>query len=438
MGCGDRLCEAVQAGEPLMPLFALVDGNSFYASCERAFRPDLIGRPIVVLSNNDGCVVARSAEAKALGIKGFVPFFEIREMCERHAVAVFSSNYALYGDMSRRMMQVIGEWGIEQEVYSVDECFITLDGIPNLKDHATRLRADVLQRVGIPTCVGIGSTKTLAKLANHVGKKFPKAEGVFSWDWLTPEWQDKLMARIEVGDVWGIGRRIAEKLAAMGIHTALDLQRADPRDINRRFNVVVERTVAELNGISCLALEDVAPNKQQIIASRSFAELVGDVDTLASAISHHACRAAEKLRQQRSEARMVGVSIRTNPFRERDTQYTGWVVVPLIHPSADSTVIARAALAGLRVIYREGFSYKKAGVILTEIGPQGLEQRDLFAPLPDPRRAKVMAVIDRVNAEYGRGTLRLASEGLQRGWAMRQEQRSSRWTTHWDELITAG
>ncbi|MFC3627146.1 Y-family DNA polymerase [Vogesella amnigena] len=417
-----------------MPLFALVDGNSFYASCERAFRPDLIGRPIVVLSNNDGCVVARSAEAKALGIRGFVPYFEIREVCERHGVAVFSSNYALYGDMSRRMMQVIGGWGIEQEVYSVDESFITLDGIPNLKDYATRIRADVLQRVGIPTCVGIGSTKTLAKLANHVGKKFPKAEGVFSWDWLTPEWQDKLMARIEVGDVWGIGRRIAEKLGIMGIHTALDLQRTDPREIKRRFNVVVERTVAELNGISCLALEDVAPNKQQIIASRSFAELVGDVDTLASAISHHACRAAEKLRQQHSEARMVGVSIRTNPFRERDTQYTGWVVVPLIHPSADSAVIARAALAGLRAIYREGYGYKKAGVILTEIGPQGLEQRDLFAPLPDPRRAKVMAVMDRVNAEYGRGALRLASEGLQRGWAMRQEQRSPRWTTHWDEI----
>ncbi|GHD81825.1 Y-family DNA polymerase [Vogesella fluminis] len=419
-----------------MPLFALVDGNSFYASCERAFRPDLIGRPIVVLSNNDGCVVARSAEAKALGIKGFVPFFEIRDMCERHGVAVFSSNYALYGDMSKRMMVVIGGWGIEQEVYSVDESFITLDGIPNLKDYATRLRADVLQRVGIPTCVGIGTTKTLAKLANHVGKKFPKAEGVFSWDWLTADWQDKLMARIEVGDVWGIGRRISEKLGTMGIHTALDLQRSDPREIKRSFNVVVERTVAELNGVNCLALEDVSPDKQQIIASRSFAELVGDFDTLASAISHHACRAAEKLRQQNSAARMVGVSICTNPFRERDSQYTGWIVIPLVHPSADSAVITHAALAGLRAIYRKGYRYKKAGVILTEIGPQGLEQRDLFVPLPDPRRAKVMAVMDRVNAEFGRGTLRLASEQLQRGWAMRQEQRSPRWTTHWEEIIT--
>ncbi len=438
MGCGDGLREAVQTREPIMPLIALVDGNSFYASCERAFRPDLIGRPIVVLSNNDGCVVARSAEAKALGIKGFVPFFEIRDICERHGVAVFSSNYALYGDMSRRMMEVIGRWGIEQEVYSVDESFITLDGIPHLRDHATRLRADVLQRVGIPTCVGIGTTKTLAKLANHVGKKFPKAQGVFSWDWLSVDWQDRLMARIDVGDVWGIGRRISERLQTMGIHTALDLRQSDPREIKRRFNVVVERTVAELNGISCLALEDVSPDKQQIIASRSFAELVSDFDTLASSISHHACRAAEKLRRQHSVARMVGVSIRTNPFRERDSQYTGWIVVPLIHPSADTAVITRAALAGLRAIYRKGYSYKKAGVILTEVGPQGREQRDLFAPLPDPKRARVMAVMDRVNAEFGRGTLRLASEGLRRGWAMRQEQRSPRWTTHWDEIITVG
>ena len=417
-----------------MPLFALVDGNSFYASCERVFRPDLIGKPIVVLSNNDGCVVARSAEAKALGIKGFVPFFEIRHLCQKHDVAVFSSNYALYGDMSQRMMQVIGRWGIDQEVYSVDESFVTLDGIPDLHEHATRLRADVLQRVGIPTCVGIGPSKTLAKLANHVGKVYPRAQGVFAWHWLTPEWQDKLMARIAVGEVWGIGRRIAERLAAMGIHNALDLKHADPRDIKRQFNVVVERTVAELNGISCLALEDVAPAKQQIIASRSFAELVHDFDTLASAISHHACRAAEKLRRQHSHARLVAVSIRTNRFRQQDAQYAGWEVYPLIHPSSDSATITAAALAGLRRVYRPGYSYKKAGVVLLEIGPADRVQPDLFAPTPDPRRGRVMAVMDHINREYGRGTLRLACEKLHSGWAMRQEKRSPRWTTCWGEL----
>lgn len=418
-----------------MPLFALVDGNSFYASCERVFRPDLEGKPIVVLSNNDGCVVARSAEAKMLGIKGFLPYFQIADLCRRHGVAVFSSNYALYGDMSARMMQVIGRWGLEQEVYSIDESFITLDGIPALRDYATRLRADVLQRVGIPTCVGIGSSKTLAKLANHVGKVFPKAQGVFAWDWLAPEWQDKLMARIAVGEVWGIGRRLAEQFANMGIHTALDLKQADPKMIRRQFTVVVERTVAELNGVSCLSLEDVSPAKQQIIASRSFGQLVTDFDTLASSLTHHACRAAEKLRQQHSEARLVAINIHTNRFRAQDPQYNGWLVVPLVHPSSDSVVITSAAMAGLQQVYRDGYHYKKAGIVLMEISEAGREQRDLFTPLSDPRRAALMSTMDRINRDYGRGTLRLGSEGIRKDWAMRQEKRSPCWTTRWDELI---
>ncbi|MDC7698015.1 Y-family DNA polymerase [Vogesella indigofera] len=418
-----------------MPLFALVDGNCFYASCERVFRPDLEGKPIVVLSNNDGCVVARSAEAKMLGIKGFLPYFQIADLCRRHGVAVFSSNYALYGDMSARMMQVIGRWGIEQEVYSIDESFITLDGIPALRDYATRLRADVLQRVGIPTCVGIGSSKTLAKLANHVGKVFPKAQGVFAWDWLTPEWQDKLMARIAVGEIWGIGRRLTEQFANMGIHTALDLKHADPKMIRRQFNVVVERTVAELNGISCLSLEDVSPAKQRIIASRSFGQLVTDFDTLASSLTHHACRAAEKLRRQHSEARLVGINIHTNRFRAQDPQYNGWLVVPLVHPSSDSVVITSAAMTGLQQVYRDGYHYKKAGIVLMEISEAGREQRDLFTPLPDPRRVALMSTMDRINQEYGRGTLRLGSEGIRKDWAMRQEKRSPCWTTRWDELI---
>ncbi|BAK76484.1 DNA-directed DNA polymerase [Pseudogulbenkiania sp. NH8B] len=420
-----------------MTTFALVDGNSFYCSCERVFRPDLDGKPIVVLSNNDGCVVARSAEAKQLGIKGFVPYFEIAALCRRHEVAVFSSNYVLYGDMSRRMMTVLARWGIEQEVYSIDESFITLDGIPDLRDYTARIRADVLQRVGIPTCVGVGSTKTLAKLANHVAKVHPQCKGVFAWDWLSQHYQDQLMSRMSVGEVWGIGCRIAEKLSHMGITTVLQLMRADPRAIQRQFSVVVERTIAELNGVSCLTLEDVAPDKQQIISSRSFAELVTDFDTLASSISHHASRASEKLRLQHSAARLVGVSIRTNPFREQDLQYHGWTVVPLVHPSADTIEITRAAMAGLRAIYREGFSYKKAGAVLMEIGPAGIDQQDLFAPLPDPRRTALMATMDRVNRDFGHGTLRLASEGLTRDWAMRQEKRSPRWTTCWDELLIA-
>lgn len=417
-----------------MPRFALVDGNSFYASCERVFRPDLAGRPIIVLSNNDGCVVARSAEAKALGIRGFVPYFQIRALCRQHDVAVFSSNYALYGDMSARMMAVIGRWGDAQEAYSIDESFIELSGIADLRSYAAQLRADVLQRVGIPTCVGIGHSKTLAKLANHVAKTRPQTAGVFCWDWLDEHYRDMLMSRLPVSSVWGVGARLAARLAALGIGTVLDLKRAPTGLVRQHCGVVVERIVAELNGHSCLSLEEVVPARQQIIASRSFAHRVDDFDVLAGAVTHHACRAAEKLRRQRGVARMVAVSIQTDRFHTEETQYRGWMVVPHDCPTSDSAAITRAALAGLRRIFRPGLFYKKAAVMLFELSPLALGQTDLFIPPPDPRRAAVMSVMDQVNRTFGQGTLRLASEQRVDEWAMRQALRSPRWTTRWDEL----
>ncbi|MGC0155403.1 Y-family DNA polymerase [Chromobacterium vaccinii] len=405
-----------------------------YASCERVFRPDLIGKPIVVLSNNDGCVVAASAEAKALGIKMFGPFFEIADQCRQHDVAVFSSNYALYGDMSRRMMKVLSEFAAEQEVYSIDECFLDMTGMPDLDSHGHRMREAVLRRVGIPTCVGMGPSKTLAKLANRIAKKQPKWAGVFEWDFVTPAEADQMMAQIEVGDVWGIGRRLSEQLQTMNIHSALDLKRADSRQIKRRFSVVVERTVQELNGISCLALGDVEPSKQQIIASRSFSKKVRDLNTLIASISHHAARAAEKLRAQGSTARLVGVGIRTSPFSDV-AQYRPYIVVPLVQASDDTLEITRAALAGLRAIYKKGYLYHKAGIVLMEIGPRGVVQSDLFAAPLDPRRQHLMKTLDAISRQFGRGTVRLASEDMTDRWQMRQDVRSPRYTTRLDELL---
>lgn len=431
MGRGTRLREEV----PLM--FVLVDGNSFYASCERVFRPDLAGRPIVVLSNNDGCVVAASAEAKALGLKMFGPFFEIAGLCRRHRVAVFSSNYALYGDMSHRMMRVLSEFATEQEIYSIDECFLGMDGMPDLDSHGHRIRQAVLQRVGIPTCVGFGTSKTMAKLANRVAKKRLEWGGVFAWDWLSATEADALMGQIPVGDIWGIGGRLTEKLGAMGITSALQLKRADPRRIKRAFSVVVERTVQELNGVSCLALEDVAPAKQQIIASRSFSEKVTDLATLAASVAHHAARGAEKLRQQHSVAKLVAVQIMTSPFADMP-QYRPYIVVPLVQPSSDTLLITKAALAGLRHVFRPGFRYHKAGIMLLEIGDEGVQQSDLFAAPPDPRRARLMAAMDKINRDWGRGTLRTAAEQLTADWHMRQDLRSPCYSTRIDQLLSVG
>ncbi|KUM05152.1 Y-family DNA polymerase [Chromobacterium subtsugae] len=416
-----------------MSQYALVDGNNFYASCERVFRPDLAGKPIVVLSNNDGCVVAASAEAKALGLRMFGPFFEIAGLCKHHGVTVFSSNYTLYGDMSRRMMAILAGHAPGQEVYSIDECFLDLTGVADAEALARRMRGDVLRRIGIPACVGLGPSKTLAKLANHIAKKQPRWDGVFSWDWLSAADADAMMATLPAGKVWGVGPRLAGKLEVLGIHTALQLKQADPHQIRRQFSVTLERTVAELNGVNCLRLGEVAPARQQILSSRSFGEKPRDLNVLAAAISHHVSHAAEKLRQQNSVAGLVAVSIRTSPFL--GAPYNGYVAMPLAQPSDDTITLARAALAGLRAVYRRGLLYQKAGVILMEISPRGIRQTDLFQQAPDPRRQKLMQTMDAINREYGRNSLRLGAEALTKNWEMRQDQRSPCYSTRLDQIL---
>jgi DNA polymerase V len=414
--------------------YALVDGNSFYASCERVFRPDLTGRPIVVLSNNDGCIVARSREAKALGIPMAAPYHTLRAQLNRQRVAVFSSNYALYGDMSRRMMQVIGEFAVEQEIYSIDECFIRLPTLSDAVQYGRDIRRAVYQRVGIPTAVGIAPSKTLAKLANHLAKQERVFRGVFDWRILDAATATAYLEHTEPAEVWGIGRRLAEKLARHGIVNARQLRDASPASLRRHFGVVVERVARELAGIPSLQLEQVAPPKQQILSSRSFARLTGDYDTLRACVGYHVARAAEKLRAQHSAAAMIGVMLRTNPHRSDQAQYHNYHCQALPTPSADTLLLARAALTSLEAIYLKGYAYQKAGVILSGIAPADTPQPDLFAAAPDPRRQALMRTLDTLNRQHGHGTIRLGAEALSNEWRMRQERRSPCYTTRWDQL----
>jgi DNA polymerase V len=438
--------------------FALVDANNFYVSCERVFDYRLRDRPVVVLSNNDGCCVARSEEAKALGIRMGQPFFEVRDLLERNRGEALSSNYTLYADMSRRLMAVIGQFSPEQEIYSIDESFLRFAGFEqwDLTAQGRALRARVWRGVGLPVSVGIGATKTLAKLANRLAKKHPdfRAAGVCNLLDLSPAQQAGYFADLAVDDVWGIGGRWGARLTKLDIATVADLQRADVATLARRFNVVLARTVMELNGISCLPLEEAPSPRQQIIASRSFGVPVTRFDLLSEAVASHTARAAAKLRREGLQAGLIQVFIATNPFKAEAPQYHPGATVPLPIPTADTTRLLRAARVGLRHIYREGYAYKKAGVVLLDLAPVGAVTGDLFAATSvganatgpvtdmtrlgtDARRERLMAVMDGINSRWGRGTVRYLAEGLAQPWQMRRARMSPRYTTCWEELPVA-
>lgn len=416
--------------------YALIDGNNFYVSCERVFNPKLEGKPVVVLSNNDGCVVARSNEVKALGVKMGEPWFKLKDLARRHRIIAQSSNYTLYADMSNRMMAILGSYSPQQEIYSIDECFLGLDGLEHLDLMAwgQRMRRQVRQWVGIPVCVGIGSTKTLAKLANHCAKKnLAGIDGVCNLDLLDEQAQDELFARIPVGEVWGVGWRLTEKLAARNITTVRELRDADARTLRDAFSVMLERTVMELRGVSCMELEEMAPAKKQIVSSRAFGAYVYTLTELEEAVSLYMARAAEKLRAQQSVAGAVQVFIRTNPFKDDHPQYQAGVTVPLASPTADTRRLTHAAHLGLKHLFKPGYAYQKAGVMLMELREAGHEQGMLFDE-PAPDRPKLMDVIDRANGRWGRGTLRLASEGVEKAWHMKRGNLSPAWTTDWTQL----
>lgn len=423
-------------------IFALVDVNNMYVSCERAFNPRLVGRPVVVLSNNDGCAVARSNEVKALGVKMGEPFFKLQDLAREHGIVAMSSNYALYGDMSDRVMTILRAYSPEVEVYSVDECFIRLNGLGELWPSPTAMgqamRAQVLQWTSLPVCVGIGPTKTLAKLANHIAKKRPLFDSVCDFTTMSDARKRWLCERIEVGEVWGVGRRIAARLQGMGVRTVQDLMLALPHVIRSTFGVVMERCQKELLGISCLALEDVPPPRKEIVSSKSFGAMVADIAELQEAVCTYLARGAEKLRAQASLCGAVHVFIHTNHFRPEDPQYANGITVPLIEPTDDNRLLARAALHGLARIYRAGFQYKKAGVMLMDLQPNTVSQGVLFeAPGSRENSVRVMAALDALNQRFGRDTVHLAAAGKAPRWAMRARNKSPCYTTRWSELPTA-
>ena len=427
-----------------MTAIALIDGNNFYVSCERVFQPELEGKPVVVLSNNDGCVVARSQEVRALGVAMGVPWFKLRDLARQHGIIAKSSNYTLYADMSQRMHSVIGQFAPEQEIYSIDETFLNLTGFNrDLVDYGLQIRQRVRQWTGIPVCVGIGSSKTLAKLANHSAKKVlvpDVANGVVNFNQMSASELNQLFANIDVGEVWGVGRRNKERLYGIGIQTVKDLRDSSVSRIRKEFNVVLARTVAELNGESCLALEEVAPPKQQIVSSRSFGQPVILLQDLNEAVVSYASRAAEKLRKQNHVAGAIQVFVQTNPFKPEEPQYNNGVTVKLLKPTDNTFALAEAALYGLKKIYRLGYVYKKAGVMLTDLCPADEVPVDLFFGFDEPEteRAKhLMATLDEINARMGRGTVRSAGEGVQKAWAMRSDNKSPAFTTNWEQLAIA-
>lgn len=419
---------------------ALIDCNNFFVSCERVFNPALEGKPVLVLSSNDGCVIARSQEVKDLGVKMGVPWYQVKNLATRHKIIALSSNFTLYADMSNRVMRIIAGFSPHQEVYSIDESFLDLTTLKhiNITEYGQRIRATIKKWVGLPVCVGVGASKTLAKLANHLAKKRPIFAGVCDLNAIDPVVRDRLFSEIKVGEVWGAGKRTEKRLVELGIHTVLDFKRA--KGIRKQFSVVLERTVMELNGESCLPVTEVAPPQKQMTCSRSFGGRVFSLDQLEEAVIAHTTHIAEKLRQQKSVTALVYVFIQTSPFRDKDTQYSGGHLVPLREPTDDTRLLIAAALSGLCKIYRSGFAYQKAGVLLSELSPAGHQQGSLFDEVeaPSPSRANsLMQAIDGINGIMGSGTIKFLGEGLNKQWQTKSDTRTPCYTTSIDDIPIA-
>lgn len=421
-----------------MRSIALIDVNNFYVSCERVFNPKLIGKPVVVLSNNDGCAVARSNEVKALGVGMGAPWFKFKDLAKQHGIIAMSSNYALYADMSNRVMSILRQYSPDQEVYSIDESFLDLTGFQSrdLVKYGQHMRKRILKWTGLPVCVGIGSTKTLSKLANHCAKKRSEFNSVCNFNTMSQSQLDDLLSQVDVGEIWGVGRKLAPKLQTLGFNTVLDLKRANPERLRQQFSVVMEKTIRELNGTVCIELEDVAPAKKQILSSRSFGNSVRDYNSLAESITLYMSRAAEKLRRQKSFAGSVYVYIRTSPFKLDDPFYSNGITIPLPSPTDDSRQLVNMVLWGLKQIYKPNFNYAKAGVMLSELVPAQGIQTDLFSHVQtSPKSASLMDTMDRINKKMGKESIKLASEGFKRPWKMRQENKSPSYTSNWEELM---
>lgn len=416
-------------------MYALVDCNNFYVSVERVFDPKLEGRPVVVLSNNDGCAVSRSEEAKALGIRMAEPIFGHRELIRKRGVVCLSSNYTLYGDMSRRVASVYEQFSPEVETYSIDESFLRFPGVPaaRLAGIAEEIRRRVRQWTGLPVCVGMGATKTLAKAANHIAKALPGGILVLDPD----QGHSAALGRMAAGDVWGVGEKHAKWLAAHGIHTARDLRDADDKWIRQGMTVAGQRIVWELRGVSCIPLELIAPARKNLCFARSFGRLLEDKDELKEAVSHYASRASFKLRKERLHATVLQVFLETNPFRSRDPQYRNACTVQLPTPTHFAPDIIRHALEAFERIFRPGYRYKKTGILLMELVPEDTVQLGLFDPGDREKSARLMSAFDAVNRKFGRFALNFAGGHIRDDWRPRYEMRTPRYTTRWNELPVA-
>ena len=414
-------------------MIALVDCNNFYASCERVFRPDLEKKPIVVLSNNDGCVIARSNEAKKLGIKMGEPAFKKREVFERNKIKTFSTNFILYGDMSKRVMSILRNNSKEIEIYSIDEAFLECYN-EDLNTYGVNLRKKVKQWTGIPVSVGIAETKVLAKIANHIAKKYRKS-GVFILD--SKEIIEKALKFTAIEEIWGIGRNHARRFKEYGINTAYDLTCIQESWIKRKFSIVVLRIAKELKGIKCLDIESQHKTKKNICTSRSFGNPTSDYNTIKAAISTFAVRCCEKLRKQKTSTSELRIFIYTNPFNPKHKQYYGTKKIKLERATNDNQIIVQEVIKGLQKIYKKGYIYKKAGVIVSNITQESQVQLNLFDQIRNREKyTKISKVIDRINSSMGRDKLRIATQGFDRKWKMKQEQLSQCYTTRIDEILT--
>lgn len=429
-------------------MFALIDANNFYVSCERIFRPSLNNIPVVVLSNNDGCAVARSNEAKALGIKMGAPWFQIKHFQESHGLIALSANFELYGDISDRVSSLTAGFGHRQEIYSIDESFIDLSGINrDFIERGHKLRDRIIQWVGIPCCIGIGATKTLAKLSNHIAKSAERKPGSYPQEFaqvcdfskLTKEQLTQIFSTTEVGDVWGIGRQLKTQLLDYKVATVQDFMSLSSTTIRTRWGVVLERTHRELHGFSCIEFGELPEPRKEIAVTRSFGNPVHDLASLQQAISTFATRASEKARKQGSYAPRILVFIRTSPFRKNDEQYSRSIVVPLLRPTADTALIVNAALIGLGRIYKDGYRYAKAGIHLLEL-QDNVAQGELCLDHEGENtvdRTTLMTAMDNLNQRYGKGTVQLGSVGVGKvlgTWGMRQERRTPAYTTRWEDM----
>ena len=417
-----------------MNSIAIIDVNNFYVSCERVFNPKLENKPVVVLSNNDGCAISRSNEAKALGIKMGTPWFKFKEFAKQENVTALSSNYTLYLDMSHRVMTLLSKFSPDQEVYSIDESFLDLTSFKSkdLIQYSQQIKTKIKQWTGLPVSIGIGSTKTLSKLANHIAKKNSSFKGVCNLNVMDQDTLETWMSHIPVNEVWGVGRSLALKLNQLGIISVLDLKLADPDYIRQQFSIVLEKTVRELNSVICMELKDIAEPNKEIMVSRSFGRRVKDKQELIEAVTAYTSRAAERMRKQESVATSLYIYIRTSPHDDKK-QYANGINIPLFQPTDDSMALTNAALLGLDYIYREGFDYQKAGVTLCNLTSKDKMQGNLFKDTIAHSRMKIM---DTINQRW-KGKLKLGSEGVTKEWEMKAQFKSRNYTTDWDQLMIA-